>query len=1096
MAVWTFCADRQRRLITTLTQCHFLSWHPFCAAIEHLTKLSSAALCSDALPVLPRDFTREILDDVPYLGPGHPFCCLNLENLGSELEPSLMTPSHHSTRLGLLAIFVLSGFAGLIYQSIWTHYLGLFLGHAAYAQALVLAIFMGGMAAGAAWIAQAGHKWRNLIRGYAVIEAVIGVLGLLFHWIFNGVAAFSYEWLIPAIGEPWAINVAKWVVAALLILPQTVLLGMTFPLMSGGLIRRFPGSDGHLLGGLYFTNSIGAALGALTAVFILLPWVGLPGAMVTAALLNFAVAGLAWWLAREPEPIASVKPRDASPPEPRLLHNPTLRLVLFGTAMSGAASFIYEIVWIRMLSMAVGSTMHAFELMLASFIAGIALGGLWVRKHADETSSPLRLVGWMQIFMGVAALASLAIYANAFAWVGWLISALAKTDGGYTLYNLGTATLSVLIMLPAAFFAGTTLPLFTIALLRQGQGERAIGRVYAWNTLGAIAGVFAAIHLLIPYLGLKLALCVAAIIDLGIGLVLLRLQVDGRRSMIKFAVAAGISAMALMAAVRVPYDPLKLASGVFRHGNAMVDAETQRIAYYRDGKTSSVSVIAGVDGSVSIATNGKPDAAIMMREGSPPTSDESTMALLAAVPLTILQKPEQVGVIGFGSGMTTHTLLGDPRVKQVDTIEIEPAMIEGARLFGPRVDRAYSDARSNIVIDDAKAFFSASSKKYDLIISEPSNPWISGVGSLFSKEFYQFIPRHLNDQGIFVQWIQLYEIDEQLVGSIFNALSPNFEDYAAWITNSTDMLIVASVKGPLPRSDLDRLTSLSPALKSELARVGITSQQHLDFHKTADARLLQGIARLYNELPPNSDYLPILGLHAPKSRFKGISADAISTLPAQEVPILEALGIRTPLPLEIEPSRLRHYAAETMTWRARALAADLTSQRGAFIAPDVISSRTLSPATLLKAAARQACEQSWTPATRRELSARMREIVNLTHAFLPAAALKEIWEHRNWLPCNNVPPDIARTLSLLAKFSSKDWNSMGDIGEEWLTKPVQDQAIYHDYVDLAFSYLLLGLAHQGRWKDLLDAERNLGSNREPDNVYSLQRRLLKAMATQ
>ena len=330
----------------------------------------------------------------------------------------LKKSSPDSLRTGLFAIFVLSGFAGLIYQSIWSHYLGLFLGHAAYAQALVLAIFMGGMAIGAAWIARAGQRWRNLIRGYAIIEAVIGVLGLLFHTLFTSVAAFSYDTLIPALGEPWTVNLARWLIAAALILPQTILLGMTFPLMSGGLIRRYSGSDGHTLGGLYFTNSIGAAIGALVAVFVLLPSIGLPGAMKVAGVLNFVVAGLAWWLAREPEPEAPHRDTSGESDFQKLAKNPLLRVVLFSTALSGAASFAYEIIWIRMLSMAVGSTMHAFELMLASFIAGIALGGLWVRKHADNTDFPLRLAGWMQVFMGVAALGSLAVYANTFAWVG------------------------------------------------------------------------------------------------------------------------------------------------------------------------------------------------------------------------------------------------------------------------------------------------------------------------------------------------------------------------------------------------------------------------------------------------------------------------------------------------------------------------------------------------------------------------------------------------------------------------------------------------------------------------------------------------------
>ena len=207
-----------------------------------------------------------------------------------------------SGRVLLLGIFVLSGFAGLIYQSIWSHYLGIFLGHAAYAQAL--AIFMGGMAAGAMWIARAGELWRNLIRCYALIEGLIGVLGPPFHWIFTAVLGFSYDVLIPAAGSPFMADVLRWLTAAALILPQTILLGMTFPLMSGGLIRRFPGQDGSLLGGLYFTNSIGAACGALLSTFVLLPAFGLPGTVMAAGVLNLVVATLALYLARTPEPPA------------------------------------------------------------------------------------------------------------------------------------------------------------------------------------------------------------------------------------------------------------------------------------------------------------------------------------------------------------------------------------------------------------------------------------------------------------------------------------------------------------------------------------------------------------------------------------------------------------------------------------------------------------------------------------------------------------------------------------------------------------------------------------------------------------------------
>ncbi len=958
-------------------------------------------------------------------------------------------------RTGLLAIFVLSGFAGLIYQSIWSHYLGLFLGHAAYAQALVLAIFMGGMAIGAAWIARAGQRWRNLIRGYAVIEAVIGVLGLLFHTLFTSVATFSYDTLIPALGEPWTINIARWLIAAALILPQTILLGMTFPLMSGGLIRRYSGSDGHTLGGLYFTNSIGAAIGALVAVFVLLPSIGLPGAMKVAGLLNFVVAGLAWWLAREPEPEVSSHRAPGESASEKLANNPFLRVVLFSTALSGAASFAYEIIWIRMLSMAVGSTMHAFELMLASFIAGIALGGLWVRKHADSTASPLRLAGWMQVFMGVAALTSLAVYANAFSWVGWLMQALAKTDGGYALYNLGTASIAIAIMMPAAFFAGTTLPLFTVALLRDKQGERSIGRVYAWNTLGSIVGVFSAIHLLIPVLGLKLSLCVAALIDMSIGLVLLRITADNRNSMIRVGIGAGLAIAALLLAVRIPFDPMTVASGVFRHGQPTL-LKTDKVIFYRDGKTASVAAVLSSNGSMQISTNGKTDAAIQLRDDRPASTDEPTMTLLAALPLAMHSSPQTVGVIGFGSGLTTHTLLGDSRIQQLDTIEIEPAMIQGAKAFGQRVERAFNDSRSNIIIDDAKSYFSGRNSKYDVIVSEPSNPWISGVHSLFSKEFYQFIPRHLNEGGLFVQWIQLYEIDDALLGSILKSLTPVFDDYSAWLTNESDLIIVASPKGPLPKIKTTELFE-NLKTKADLARIEIDNATQFGFRKIGDARLLRALGQLDQDERSNSDFYPRLGLEAPKARFVSSTADATTQLPISNRPILEVLDIARPLPVDIQPSKSGHFLADQMTLRARALAQEIRLKTNSY-SPTVASTRAII----------RTCSSSWEPGQLRQLAININDLAERTINFLPPDMLEGVWIRAAWLQCQYLPPSFVRVMGMLEAHAQRDYLTMENLGKDWIqNKPKEEFLARFD--GYAWSGVILALIHQKKWGELVQA---------------------------
>jgi len=963
-------------------------------------------------------------------------------------------------RIWLLLIFVLSGFSGLIYQSAWSHYLGLWIGHAAYAQALVLALFMGGMAIGAAWIARVGQHQRNLIRTYAIIEAVIGVFGLFFHWIFVGVMHFGYDILLPAVSAPLLVDLSRWSLGAFLILPQTILLGMTFPLMSGGVIRRFPGADGNALGGLYFTNSIGAAFGALVSAFALLPWFGLPGTMTTAAIINLLVAALAFWLAREPEPVPT-RAHDDNNHMQNLAKNNILRVVLLSTAISGAASFAYEIIWIRMLSMAVGSTMHAFELMLASFVAGIAFGGLWIRRRADYTSTPLRLAGWMQIGMGIAALASLAVYANAFSWVGWMFQALGRSDGSYALYNLGTATIAIAIMLPAAFFAGTTLPLFTVTLLRNGCGERSIGRVYAWNTVGAIFGVFLTIHFLIPTLGLKLALCVAALVDIGIGLVLLRRLAENNRQMGGFALAGVMALLVVTYSLNIPYNTKQLASGVYRHGISAMD-DNYKILSYRDGKTASVAVVQAGNDAFFIATNGKSDASIRLNENLPPMADEATMVLAAGLPLAMHDDPQRVAVIGFGSGLTTHSFLGDERIKQVDTIEIEKEMVEGAKYFDYKVERAFNDPRSNIIIDDAKSHFAALSSEnlFDIIISEPSNPWISGVGALFSKEFYQFIPRYLKEDGIFLQWVQLYEINDDLVASIFKSLVPNFSDYAAYLSNSGDMLIVAKTKGKLPPLDFSRLKEAAPLMK-EMKRLGIFREEHLNFRKLANSDLLRSLASTWNKYEANSDYSLLLGLNAPRTRFRSEVASVLKDLPVLYSFLLETLDIKTPLNRDLEIADNLHYPGDILTMQARIVEKELRLEDN-----DIIQEYEF----LIKSLSDERCVFQKNEISGNRWAEVARVVFEKSVPYLSSESLEGVWIRPNWMRCKDIKRGYSDVLYLLESHAKRDYAQMEILGHKWLNSKNDDEEkighLYREFDQIALLGILFAQVKQKRWDEI------------------------------
>ncbi|WP_137936987.1 hypothetical protein [Chitinivorax sp. B] len=305
------------------------------------------------------------------------------------------------------AIFFLSGVSGLIYESIWSRYLKLFLGHAAYAQALVLVVFMGGMSIGAWMVAKRVNSLKNPLRGYAVVEFVIGLFAMTFNDLYHFVTELLFSTWLPVFSNTTFSYALVWSLATLLILPPAILLGATFPLMSNGVMRLKTVNIGRAVATLYFTNSLGGAIGVLFNSFFLIAWVGLPGAMLTAGLVNILIAMLVW---------LSAKPAV----ENRLPHEVVDQLlpvkshyILIIAALTGCASFMYEIGWIRMLSMVLGSSTHSFELMLSAFIIGLALGSWWVKSRIDHIEQPMRFLAITQIAMGIAAILTLWGYSRA-----------------------------------------------------------------------------------------------------------------------------------------------------------------------------------------------------------------------------------------------------------------------------------------------------------------------------------------------------------------------------------------------------------------------------------------------------------------------------------------------------------------------------------------------------------------------------------------------------------------------------------------------------------------------------------------------------------
>jgi len=973
----------------------------------------------------------------------------------------------------VLVIFSISGCAGLVYQSIWTQYLGLFLGHAAYAQSLVLGIFMGGMAIGSWWTSARSLRWRNLLRAYAWVELAIGVAALVFHPVYLATTNFAYAVAFPALADSGLAQLFKWLSAGLLIFPQAILLGATFPLISNSLIRRRSGGNGAILAGLYFTNSIGAAFGALFATFVLLPAVGLPGTMRFAAVLNIVVAIAAFMLAARD---SSVAPRAEMEPASRR-SVPVMTLLLAAALVTGLTSFVYEIGWVRMLSLVLGSTVHAFELMLAAFIGGLAFGGLWIRKRIDGYKQPLRVASYVQILMGVAALASLVIYDHSFDWVAWFMSSLSKSDGGYALFNLVTMSTAILIMAPAAFFAGMTLPLFTFELIRAGGGEASVGRIYAANTIGAIIGVFAAVHFLVPALGLKLTMVSAAAGDLVLGIVLLRHALEPERVRAYLGTLAGCGAALVAALLLAQFDPAAMAGGVYRTGDARLNKDI-RVAYYQDGSTASVASYITKQGVVAIATNGKADASIQMIPEKAPTADELTMVMSGLLPLATNPQAHTAAVIGFGSGLTTHTLLGKPNLELVDTIEIEPAMYEGAKVFGRNVERAYKDSRSHVHFEDAKTYFAAQQLRYDIIVSEPSNPWVSGVASLFSREFYRFIPQHLNRDGVFVQWLQQYEITDELVATMVRALAGSFSDFRVYLSDDLDLIILAKVEGKFAPIDeaVFREHNLQPLLK----RVGLSSPDDLNVRAIGNRQSLLPLVDALS-IRSNSDFYPIVSLEAPRARFARNMAHVLSDVSVADLPVREVLADWTlPDPAGVTfnsnsmPTRLAH----------QALAISEALREG-------------TPLTSLPemdgpvASARAAVGQCRSVAEGTEIDTLIL-LAGRTIPFLGSERLSGVWSAPRWIDCATQPESVRATLHVLEALGQRDFAVAGS-GAIAILETYKDK-LSDKARDWFLRAAMLAAIAQHDYDAVRNIDTSIGKDLQPNAITLLQRVHLLAFA--
>jgi spermidine synthase len=723
----------------------------------------------------------------------------------------------------IAALLFSSGMCALVYQVAWLRELRLVFGASTPASAAVLAVFMGGLGLGAWLLGKRVEESARPLELYARLELGIALAaavtpGLL--WLARRIyLATGGSLTLGSLGG----TLARLVLSALVLLPPTVLMGGTLPAAARA------ATDGRDQGRratamLYGANTLGAVVGALASSFLLLEIFGTRMTLWVGSLVNVLVALVARMLARDLEP-AEAAPLQAapasedsgsttdgmhaeSPPGTEVPADapPSLppKLVLVAAAASGFVFLLMELVWYRILSPLLGGSSYTFGLILAVALLGIGAGGLaYTLRGAERPATP----GAFALTCGLEALAMTLPFAlgDRLAWLTLFLRSAGSV--GLVGHAVAWSFVTALVVLPAALVSGYQFPLL-IALL--GRGERGLGRhvglAYAWNTVGSIVGSLAGGFVLLPALGAlgawKLTIwCLVAMVLATLLAVVRGAAAGATRAESAFGPLFLVSlAVAMLHGSIGPtafwrHSPI----GVGRYDDTVTKATRNSMeaewrarnaftSWETDGRESAIALNTASD--TAFIVNGKSDGSATIDGGT-----QVMGGLLGA-----LLHPGQVRralVIGLGTGSTAGWLAALPDIERVDVIELEPAIVEVAKVCAPVNRDVLSNPKVRLHIADAREILLTTRDRYDLIFSEPSNPYRAGIASLFTREFYRAVVERLEPDGVFVQWLQAYEIDARSVRSVYATLSSAFASIETWRTRVNDLVLVSRA-APLP----------------------------------------------------------------------------------------------------------------------------------------------------------------------------------------------------------------------------------------------------------------------------------------------------------
>lgn len=704
--------------------------------------------------------------------------------------------------LGYSLLFFLSGATGLVYELLWVRLLYQSFGSTIQSVTTVVAAYMGGLGLGAWLLGKRADRHAHPAALYGRLEILIGVFGLVSPLVLS-LAQQIYVAIARGLPPGSGVSVAlRFGLAGLVLLVPTTLMGGTLPVLT----RAFTGADRTRLraslGRLYGINTLGAVFGTALAGFILIEHVGIRVSLIGTALVNLGIGLTAMRLA-PPFERAAPAPEPSPPPD-----RPTLALYRMAVVLLALTAFVSladEIAWTRVLVMVVGGSTYAFTLVLLCFLLGIGLGSAIVARRSAPPADTAAAAAFAQGLTAVGAALILVFFAALPAYI-LTVFQIPGLNAGPRLALMGGAVAAV-VLIPAIGM-GMTFPLLTDLVARPGEARGGdVGRAYLLNTIGSIAGAALTGFVLVTLLGsdftLRAGIVVNGIAALGLALLAARGVAEHSAEHVRLrtrVVGGALLACAGLAAVAAApqWTARLLDLGPTIYGrNAMSPAERRgflnhagaRPLAFVEGRNTTVSVWESSTGRT-LRVTGKVDASDY--------GDMDTQIMLGLAPVAAFPHAHSALAIGFGSGVTTAVLAAVPGMDRVRVVELEPAVLSLAPWFSSVNGNVLQRTNVRAIADDARSALQLSSERFDVIVSEPSNPWVAGVATLYTPDFFRIARRRLADEGVFCQWVQLYQLPLPVVAGIVRNLQQVFPHVAVWAAGDYDLMVLGSARPIVP----------------------------------------------------------------------------------------------------------------------------------------------------------------------------------------------------------------------------------------------------------------------------------------------------------